>query len=695
MGSFLIQGRHGRKGNFEAVIPSSHGGGLVHLWRNNDAGGVWSGPGCFGGAARYVGASLIQGNYGSPGNLEVVATDQAGNLDFFWRLDRAPWTWSGPFRIASGLVGTPSLIQSRHGTKGNFEVVVPHRDGGLAHLWRNNDAGMTWSAPGRFGGTARYVGASLIQGNYGSPGNLEVVATDQTGNLDFFWRLDRAPWTWSGPFRIASGLAGAPSLIQGRHGTKGNFEVVVPHRDGGLAHLWRNNDAGMTWSAPGRFVGGPRYTGVALIQGNYGSPGNLELLARDEAGNVDFFWRMDRAPWTWTGPWRVGGEISRSVSECVYSWTSAYHQGDTHVTVRIQLVPEGGVTAAQIASLQPTWRNGIISKWANRFDCRAGNGDRKAITFDVHWVASGAHHVVRVRPGPAQSNMTNWDTSDSGDVASHEFGHMLGHPDEYASTACPSRSPVNTGTVMDDNTETVQRLYNRIAAFHCGHGPASSGPGEPPEAGEARTDRETRMPDLRSLDALEPARRAEALERLRAAGEARDDDRGRTGGGPGGGAGAGATEEISFDITGGAPSERYLFHLAVTAEGGAEKRVVDELGGADRVETVSTVPSDVATRVFAAAAEAGLLADEPPAEPALRTQGDIVPDSMIAVVTLRSGDAVRRVVVPAANPDQAARELPGEPADVPVGTDFQLSRESAAALAPLLGALAAVEAELS
>ena len=54
--------------------------------------------------------------------------------------------------------------------------------------------------------------------------------------------------------------------------------------------------------------------------------------------------------------------------------------------------------------------------------------------------------------------MTTWDTSDTGDVASHEFGHMLGHPDEYASAACPKRNPVNTGTVMDDNTEVVERL---------------------------------------------------------------------------------------------------------------------------------------------------------------------------------------------------------------------------------------------
>ena len=38
------------------------------------------------------------------------------------------------------------------------------------------------------------------------------------------------------------------------------------------------------------------------------------------------------------------------------------------------------------------------------------------------------------------------------------FGHLMGHPDEYAESICPNRNPVNTGTVMDDNTEVVQRL---------------------------------------------------------------------------------------------------------------------------------------------------------------------------------------------------------------------------------------------
>jgi len=40
----------------------------------------------------------------------------------------------------SGLVtGKPSFIQSSYGMAGNFELVVPLAEGGLAYFWRNND----------------------------------------------------------------------------------------------------------------------------------------------------------------------------------------------------------------------------------------------------------------------------------------------------------------------------------------------------------------------------------------------------------------------------------------------------------------------------------------------------------------------------------------------------------------------------
>jgi hypothetical protein len=152
--------------------------------------------------------------------------------------------------------------------------------------------------------------------------------------------------------------------------------------------------------------------------------------------------------------------ISFSVSECIYGWTAAYEQRGTVITVRIRLNPDSDVTATELQTLMNTWRSGIENKWSNRFGCCDGSdcSCQCVLQFRVEWVTSGEHHTVRVRRGPARSNMTTWDTADTGDVASHEFGHMLGHPDEYPDANCPGRSPVSTGTVMDDNTEVVERL---------------------------------------------------------------------------------------------------------------------------------------------------------------------------------------------------------------------------------------------
>ncbi len=568
------------------------------------------------------------------------------------------------------------LIQGRHGRKGNFEVVVPPSHGdGLVHGWRNNDdPAFPWSGPSCFGG-GELIAAALVQGNFGTPGNLEVVAVDQAGNLDFFWRLDHAPWTWSGPFHIASGLGGAPALIQGRHGRKGNFEVVAPHRDGGLAHLWRNNDdPAMPWSAPGRFGGESHYAGTALVQGNFGTPGNLEVVAVDQAGNLDFFWRLDHAPWTWSRPFRIGTEQGFDVRECSYGWRAAYHQSDTHVSIRIQLVPDTGITTATMDALRTTWRDGIIGKWTDRFDCAAPDGEHRSITFDVAWVNSGAHHVVRVQPGPARSNMTTWDTGDDGDVASHEFGHMLGHPDEYADSACPTRSPVGTGTVMDDNSETVLRHYNRIAAFHCGHRPAART--------FLRPLRHTRV-HMRFIEQLDARTRADVLGRLRriADGEpAPNDD--------------GDHAEIAFTVSGGAPGERYDYRVAVQADGSADRHLRDDLadepGDADESAVTGNVSPDVVAQVFAAARDVGLLDDQAPA----MSTTPLPPDSLVATLTVREGDIVRRIVAPAADPDTPPRSFPGEPADLPMTSAMQLSARTLNALTPVLDALSAVEAEL-
>ena len=62
-----------------------------------------------------------------------------------WRNAALQWARPFPLKVDGHAVieasGTPSLIQSRYGAKRrNFELVTPRADGGLIHLWRNNDS---------------------------------------------------------------------------------------------------------------------------------------------------------------------------------------------------------------------------------------------------------------------------------------------------------------------------------------------------------------------------------------------------------------------------------------------------------------------------------------------------------------------------------------------------------------------------
>ena len=301
---FMLQGRFGDHGNFEMVTPRDIGG-LAHYWRNNDDPAMpWYGPYGFGpGASNYDAVTMIQSNYGEPGNLELIARS-GDQLDFYWR-DSGPWfNWNGPYRIAGDISGNPALIQGRFGARGNFELVVPMRDGGLAHFWRNNDdPAMPWYGPTVFGaGIGNVDGVALLESNYGSPGNLELMVRSGT-ELLFFWRDSGPGFVWNGPYTIAGGVQGRPEMIQSRFGARGNFELVVPVIGGGLAHYWRNNDdPAMPWYGPYPFGGTANYSEVSLTQSNYGDPGNLEVVA--ETGDaLHFFWRDSGPSFTWNGPY--------------------------------------------------------------------------------------------------------------------------------------------------------------------------------------------------------------------------------------------------------------------------------------------------------------------------------------------------------------------------------------------------------
>ncbi len=196
--------------------------------------------------------------------------------------------------------GTPSLVQSTYGKKGNFEIVSPLTAGGLGQYWRDNDGeNLSWHGPIAFGNNTEIIrGVSLIQSNFGMLGNLELVAVDVGGhNLTHFWCDTDNTFQWHGPEQIsekslAPVFSGNPAMIQSKSGGRGNFELVVPKADGGFSYFIRNNDRpDLKWLGPFDFgADAGIFDAVTLIQSNFGEPGNLEMVARS-GDQLFFFWR--------------------------------------------------------------------------------------------------------------------------------------------------------------------------------------------------------------------------------------------------------------------------------------------------------------------------------------------------------------------------------------------------------------------
>ena len=153
------------------------------------------------------------------------------------------------------------------------------------------------------------------------------------------------------------------------------------------------------------------------------------------------------------------------MTECIFTINANFEQSWTRIIVRIQLIPAPGIPAATINNLQNIWRQGIQNIWNNKWACGIAGEASSPIIFDVQWVNNNPHHTVNVIVGPARSNSGTWDTLDTGNIAAHEFGHLIGLPDEYTDSRCPARNPVNTGTVMDNNSNNVpRRMMQTIAS---------------------------------------------------------------------------------------------------------------------------------------------------------------------------------------------------------------------------------------
>jgi hypothetical protein len=181
-----------------------------------------------------------------------------------------------------------------------------------------------------------------------------------------------------------------------------------------------------------------------------------------------------------------------------------------------------------------------------------------------------------------------------------------------------------------------------------------------------------------NIDDLSPEERDRVLSRLRERGGADAPAMGA------------AEASVVLEVTGGMPGERYSYRVGVQGDGKAERLRLDELRGVEENVATTEVDADLVRQVFRAADNAGLLDDS---APELASQ-QLVPDSMVAVLTVREGGAARRVAMPASEPTAGEPDFSGEPAELPLETPMQVPAAPAGRIRPVLDALHAVELEL-
>jgi hypothetical protein len=290
-GNLYESGNGAMNRNLEVL--GSNGSRVLHRWREGGPPMGWHSALSFARDAAvcptFTGTTFNR-------NFEAVYLTTGGRLHHWWGPGNGSvWNDGGVFGPA-GCAGVPGFIQGDYGAPGNFEVVVLINGGQLLHLWRD---GGGWHDGPRFGAGLALSGPTLVQSSYGSPhGNLEVVAVRRDGQMQHFWR--DAALAWHAGALFGSGVGSPPVMIQGQYGMTdergphGNFELCVAS-GGRIQHWWRNNANGsMTWLR-GPTFGAEIRTVTGLLQSQWGM--NLELIALRNDGQLQHYWRDSGLAW--------------------------------------------------------------------------------------------------------------------------------------------------------------------------------------------------------------------------------------------------------------------------------------------------------------------------------------------------------------------------------------------------------------
>ena len=158
----------------------------------------------------------------------------------------------------------------------------------------------------------------------------------------------------------------------------------------------------------------------------------------------------------WTEAHYEGGQVVAFQGRTAY--TLVRHGNALRVIVRIRLVEHSTNTESVITDAVVTrWRRQIDNYWNNRFVASNGTSTLSIVFLPlfVYNADDNPHFTVNVKAGSGRANVSNWHVEDDEeDTAAHEFGHMIGNPDEYNLPGTAAEIPTNV-PIFGQPTNTV------------------------------------------------------------------------------------------------------------------------------------------------------------------------------------------------------------------------------------------------
>jgi hypothetical protein len=201
---------------------------------------------------------------------------------------------------------------------------------------------------------------------------------------------------------------------------------------------------------------------------------------------------IQRYPWPY--PLHRNREVSQSISETISGAPAAYsawngtYTWDSHFRIELSAVTGTVSVIMRLYSTAPlairrAWERAIERKWSGRLYLRirvpgVTEGPCKLkVLVNLQWVndPARAHYTINPQaPGTTSSgragiggtsSMTDWGTADTTDIT-HEFGHMLGNPEEYFTTNGTNYATAGRAGFRDPGGGIMNNPAERVHSRH-------------------------------------------------------------------------------------------------------------------------------------------------------------------------------------------------------------------------------------